>query len=419
MAASTRLASAPRATAASTLALTISLLPSFVLGGVAVLARRELDFSESRLGFAISTYFVVSAAASVMGGRLSERLGGIRALRVGVAISTVSLIGAATAAHAWIHLVGWLALGGLANAILQPATNLAIARAVPRGRQAIALGIKQTNGPLATLIAGLSAPLIGVTLGWRWAFAAAALMSVAFYLVTPSRLTTPPAAPELDLTAAVPRAALVRIAAGAGFGVAAAMALVGFYMDSAVALGHGIAEAGAYLAVGSAVGAAARIGWGWFADRRRVDGAALIAGMLTVGAFGYAALAFSGHPVTLVLMTILVFVTGWGWVGLVHLVTIELAPAAPGRASGIVNVGVGLGGVAGPATFGMIAERFGYRPAWIVGALALIAAAALIRAGGRRGPDRPAGQQSADGGLADGHGVPAHRQPPEENRKQP
>jgi MFS family permease len=164
-------ASAPRTTAASTLALTISLLPSFVFGGIAVLARQELGFSESRLGFAISTFFVVSAAASVLGGRLSERLGGIRALRVGVAVSTVSLLGAAVASSAWIHLVWWLALGGLANAILQPATNLAIARAVPRGRQAIALGIKQTNGPLATLVAGMSAPLIGVTLGWRWAFA--------------------------------------------------------------------------------------------------------------------------------------------------------------------------------------------------------------------------------------------------------
>jgi hypothetical protein len=96
--------------------------------------------------------------------------------------------------------------------------------------------------------------------------------------------------------AACRSAALVRIAAGAGFGVAAAMALVGFYMDSAV---HSVTASPRRAPTSRSAarsGAAARIGWGWLADRWQVDGALLIAGMLATGSFAYAALAHSRHP---------------------------------------------------------------------------------------------------------------------------
>jgi MFS family permease len=373
---------ASRVAVTALVALIISIIPSFMVGGVAVLVREDLGFSESRLGIAISMFYATSALAAVAGGRLSERLGGIPALRVGVVVSTISLLGIAALTRSWGHLLVWLAIAGLGNAVLQPATNLAIARAIPLGRQGLALGFKQTNGPLGTLIAGLAAPLIAVPFGWRWAFVAAAAISLPFWIICPVGVQRTVSTGAKVRTDATSKRALRLLATGCGLGVATSMALVGFYMESAVSLGHSIGFAGLCLAIGSGAGAFARVGWGWVADRFEMTGVSLITGMLTVGSLAFAGLAYSSAPVVLLLVTIAVFVTGWGWPGMMHLTTIRLYPEAPAHASGVVNAGVSLGGIAGPFAFGFAVEQVGYGPGWwAVGVTALAAAGFVLAAG--------------------------------------
>ena len=78
---------------------------------------------------------------------------------------------------------GWLAaalaVGGLANAVGQPAGNATLAQHVSADRFGIAFAVKQSGIPVATLLGGLAVPAVALTIGWRWAFAAGALLAVA------------------------------------------------------------------------------------------------------------------------------------------------------------------------------------------------------------------------------------------------
>jgi MFS family permease len=378
---STSSAASVRTVAATLVALTLSVMPAFLLGGIAVLVRRDLGFSEAGLGAAIAVFYTASTVAAVPGGHLAERLGGLRASGIGVLISSAALLGIALLANSWRQLVLFQAIGGLANALIQPATNLALARAVPLRRQGLAFGLKQTNGPIATFVAGISVPLIGLTLGWRWAFALMAVTGLAFFVVRPpTRLGSPPP-PQPSPRGDSPTSPLVLTAVGCGFGIAAAASLIGFYVESAVASGHPVAHAGWWFAAGSVVGTVARIAWGWVADRRAARGLGLISGLLVSGAVGFALLGASSSAAVLAVATALAFAAGWGWFGLIFFAVVQVSPTAPARATGIVLAGVSAGGIVGPPLFGFVVERSGYGLAWAGTAAGLLVAAAFIATG--------------------------------------
>src|SRR5215211_9170273 len=165
---------------------TASVLPAFLTGGLAVQVREELDFGSAALGVAVATFFLTSSLASAVMGRLVERIGAYRGMRLAAAASAVSLLGVAILATSWAWLVGCLVLGGLANAVSHPATNLSLAREVSSGRQGLSFGVKQAAIPAATLLAGLAVPSVAVTFGWRWAFAGGAALALAVAAFVPA-----------------------------------------------------------------------------------------------------------------------------------------------------------------------------------------------------------------------------------------
>ena len=67
-----------------------------------------------------------------------------------------------------------LLVGGLGNAIGQPAGNALVAAQVRPERFGLGFAIKQSGIPLATLLGGLAVPLIALTIGWRFAYVLAA-----------------------------------------------------------------------------------------------------------------------------------------------------------------------------------------------------------------------------------------------------
>jgi MFS family permease len=374
--------SSRRTLAAAFVAAVLSVLPSFLLGGVAVLVRADLGFSESRLGLCITAYYVVSALTAVPGGHLAERLGGLRACSVGIMVSVVALLSVAGLAHSWWQLALCLSIGGLANALLQPATNLALARGIPEHRQGVAFGFKLANGPIATMLAGLSASVIATTVGWRWAFVAMACLALVFYVVRPPgwRSETPYVAgavnqPDADTST------LSLIAVGCAFATAASAALVAFNVESAVAGGLSIEVAGLVVVAGSLMGTAARIGWGWLVDQRHSTGFGLIVALMVVGAAAFHMLGMRAGLTVLVIATVFAFVAGWGWPGVLLFAVVRASPAAPGRATGIVIVGTSSGGIVGPAAFGFMVEHMGYPFAWRSAAVALLLGAACVAGG--------------------------------------
>lgn len=371
-----------RVIATAAISTVLGTLPVFLLGGLAVLVRRDLDFSEAQLGAAATLFFATSALCSYPAGRVAERAGAYRATATAAVLSAGGLLGVATLARTYPPLLGCLVVAGAGNALAQLGSNAALARGVPRERQGFAFGVKQSAIPTATLLAGLAVPTLGLTVGWRWAFAGAAVLAGVFVLVAP-RTPPPPAAPPGPArqgdTATRP---LVVIAFGAGLGAAANNSFGAFLVEAAVAGGLSPGPAGLLFAAGSAAGIVSRLLLGRSADRREGGHLPVIAGLMSGGALGFALLAQGGTP-TLALGTLLSFAAGWSWPGLLNFAVVRLNRNAPAAATGITQTGVFAGGAAGPLIFGLLVERRGYPLAWLVAAAGLLAAAALVLAGRR------------------------------------
>jgi len=371
-----------------------SVLPVFLLGGLAVQVGAELGFSPAGLGVAVSIYFGVSALTSVPAGALVERLGAAVTARTAIVLATGCLL-AIAAARSFPMLVAVLAAGAAANGLGQLSSNAALNR-VPAGRQGLSFGIKQSAIPVATLLAGASVPAVALTLGWRWAFAIAAVLAAgALALVPPDgrarrrhptgteTASTPPSPgsrndPDQPRTAT---GALVVIGLAVALGAAAAGSMGTFLVDSAVSRGLAPGTAGLTLTLGSAACVAARIGGGWLADRRGTHGdVTTVAVLLAVGAVGLALLAASG-PVALAVGVLLGFGFGWAFPGLVNVAVVQLHPHAPAAATSITQTGVYAGGCAGPLAFGAVAAGPGYPTAWLGAAVAMLLGAGLILLG--------------------------------------
>lgn len=372
--------------AASSAGTVVVALPAFLVGALAVQIRESMHFGPGALGLIIAFYYVGAAGASVPLGRLVESLGALRVMRTACIVSAVVAEGIALLARGPVLLAGLLVVAGLASAGMQPAANQYMVRRLPVGRQGLAFGLKQSAVPLTATLAGLSVPVVALTLGWRVAFglAGAFAVVVAVTLPRPSRTRA-----ELRAAAAAERkvgadntgrGALWVLAVGFGLGVASAGALTAFLASSVVAAGMGRAAAGLLVALGGLAAVAGRIVSGWLADRRSGGHLKVVAVMLAIGSIAYLALALVTYQrlaVLVVPVVVVLFAVGWGWNGLFNFATMDLYRERPAWATGITQTGGRLGGVFGPFVFGQIATHASYGAAWVALAAACAAAATI------------------------------------------
>jgi MFS family permease len=365
---------------------TAGILPPFLTGGLAVQIRAELGFGAGALGLLVAVFFAASALFSVVSGRVVERIGSSRGMRLSALTGACSMIAVAVLAGSWWGLAACLVFGGLGNAVSHPSTHLLLAREVTPDRQGLAFGIKQAAIPTATLLAGLAVPTLAVTAGWRWAFAVGAVLALVVALLVPGRgengyghgIRRVGEARAGD----APLAALALLAVGIGLGSVAANPLGVFLVESAVDAGIEVGSAGLLLALGGAVSIVVRVVFGRLADGMGGGRLLLVAGMLVVGTAGFALLA-SGAAPFMVVGVVLAFGAGWGWPGLFNFAIVKSNPKAPAAATGITQTGASGGAALGPLAFGLVVEASSYGVAWISsGAVALLAAAAILA--GRR-----------------------------------
>lgn len=359
---------------------TAGILPAALFAGMAPLIRAELGFSAAWIGIGVAIFFATSALVSVHAGRLVERTGSQRALWLGVGLSATALLGIGTLAHNRAVLFAFLAIGGLSNAVTQPAANLALARGVGVERRGLAFGFKQAAIPAAAALGGFSLPAIGVTLGWRPAFLGASLL--ALLCATLPTTIKPPEAREDDarprLLSPIPRS-LWLLTGGIALGSAAANAMASYLVESSIAAGWSPAQAGVFLGVGSTMGIVARVTVGWITDRLRSGWLRVVAVMMLVGSVGFGSLAFLDIPVLLAVGVSLGFVAGWGYNGLFLYAVVRLHPEAPAAATGVTQVGAFGGPVIGPPLFGLIAATWSYELAWLTMGLFSALAAGLVQ----------------------------------------
>jgi MFS family permease len=369
-----------RAVVAACTTTTACVLPVFLAGGLAVQMGDELDFSAAGLGVAVAVYFAVSAFASVPAGRLVERFGPTVTARAAVTLAAACLLAIAGLARSYPLLVALLAVGGIANALGQLASNASLAVHVRPGRQGLSFGVKQAAIPVSQLLAGASVPLVALTVGWRWAFVIAAAVALAAAPLVPAEPRTEPASRSDAGERATGPLILIGLAATLASGAANAMG--SFLVDASAGRGLDPGLAGLTLALGGAICVASRLTAGWFADRLTGSPVGMIAALLVAGSAGVALLAVPGEA-ALVAGVVLGFGFGWAWPGLMNFAVVRLHPQAPAAATSITQTGVYAGGSIGPLAFGFLAAAYGYPRSWLAGALAMLAAAALMIVGAR------------------------------------
>jgi MFS family permease len=353
-------------------------VPVFLVGGLAVQMGGELHFSPAGLGLAVSAYYGATALASVPAGALVERYGSASIARYGIALSITSLLAVAVLARSLWTLILILALGAGANAMGQLASNTSLSRHVPPRRQGLSFGVKQAAIPVGTLLAGMAVPLIALTVGWRWAFVAAALGAAGALWLVPAEQDKAHRSRGANGDRAT--SALVVIGLAATLGSGATNTLGTFLVDSAVARGISPGPAGLALTLGGLVCVLARVAAGWQADLRPGRQVGVIAGLLATGAIGIALLAVPSSA-ALVIGVLLGFGLGWSWPGLMNFAVVRLHPQAPAAATSITQTGVFAGGCVGPLALGALAEAAGYPTMWTVAATAMLSAGALMVVG--------------------------------------
>ncbi|MEW2528279.1 MFS transporter [Streptomyces sp. NPDC047071] len=402
-------------TALLTCAMAFSMLQLFLLGALGPRLVDDLDVSPTTLGLTTTIGFGTAAVLSPVGGRVVDRVGPRRALAALLLLSAVALalIGAAPGAG---FLLAAVALGGLPQALANPATNKAILASVEPARRGAVTGMKQSGVQLGAFAAGL--PLAGLAgwLGWRaavWTAAGAAVLTAAWAL-----RALPPAAPAGGGPRRSAGAAPAGAAAGGPQRPAGAASLlprgaIAWLAGFSLLLGCGIASVNTYLALYGAdrldlpPGAAAalvavlgvagiggRVAWSRAATPGR---APWLPGWLAAGAVGAALLlvaaAALGPLVWLAAVAVGVFAVSANAVSMV-LVMQRAAPGRAGQDSALVSAGFFAGFALGPPLFGVLADagRYGWGWALVAAEFAGACAVGLTWAVRERGARRRAGE---------------------------
>jgi MFS family permease len=354
-------------------------LPLFLTGGMAVQIGRDLGFGAAGLGLLSASFALTTMLGSApLGGRVGG-LGVRRSLRRAGLISAGALLGAAVSPNAgW--LAGALMVGGLANALGQPAGNATLAQHVAPGRFGIAFAVKQSAIPVATLLAGLAVPGIALTVGWRWAFAFAALLAAGGAVLPPN--DRPATGRRQEGQVPPPqRRHLWELAGGLALAVVAATSVGAFGASGGVAIGLSEAAAGLLVAAGGLAGLTIRLAAGVLADRLAVDALRGVAALVAVGAAGWAMMAGAfGIDAAALYVTGLLIANafGWGWPGLLHLAVARQFPTATAAASGVAQTGVSGGVLMGPPVLGLAIGTAGWQTAWTLAALCALAGALVV-----------------------------------------
>jgi MFS family permease len=121
------------------------ILPLFLTSTLAPELRADLEFSTAQLGMAVAVFFAAAAIASGPLGWLGERLGAGRSLCIAAVTSAASMVALALAARSWAVLAVALAVAGLAQALIEPAANLYLARRIDPSRLGFAFGISEVR----------------------------------------------------------------------------------------------------------------------------------------------------------------------------------------------------------------------------------------------------------------------------------
>lgn len=337
--------------------------PGFLIGALTVQVSDEFSVTEGTYGWGLGGFFLAATVGSAVFGRLVQRIGPRRQILSGLVVTLAMNLYIALLAGSWWQLVGALAVAGFVNASNQTAVNLALTQArIPRLGLAIAL--KQSGMPMASMISGLMVPAIALTVGWRWAYVLGAALTVAA-IVGVIRTIEPqgPASYRMKLTPVSPRRDLLIAAVLGGCLSFAAGSLNAWIVSSGVDAGLGEGAAGLMLSLGAASGIALRVFTGTRLDLMTVRPFLVAGVMVLAGAVGVAMLTVRSPGIHMA-ATLLAFAGGWVWPVFTNYGIVRTNAATAGAATGLTQMGVYIGVFLAPLVTGRVIESYGYGVMW-------------------------------------------------------
>jgi MFS family permease len=333
----------------------------------APLIQRSLGLSHVEVGAIASALYAGASAASIAGGRLTDRVGpgpvlflSLLALAGGASIAAI----APTAAIFFAGVVGC----GFGYGGVNPPTNvLANSRTV--GRRGLAMSAKQSGIPLGGMLASASLPHLAGVVGWRWMMVAP--VAVCALLAVPSRGMRGRARPSGDDHLSPDgHGVVLRLSRGYVFGFLMAGVQVTIFAFLAVYLTDdrrlSLDAAGSLLAVLLLGGLVGRPVWGWISDRLHDDRIRVLQGICLLSLVALALIPV----VSVAALPALLLVVGFcsvGWNGVfVAAVAEATRPELIGSVTGAALVLVNMGAVVVPPAFGALVGATGsWQAGWL------------------------------------------------------
>ena len=352
-------------------------MPAFLTGALSRRIGDDLGFGAGAAGVSVAAFFVGAGIFAVPAGRVTERVGATWALRAGAFVSGICVLTVATAVTTWGQLTAVLVVAGSAVGLVDTGAARAFGDVVPSSRHGIAFGAKEASVPAASLVAGLSIPVLVGQFGWRSAFVAGAVLTPIVWALVP-RLDATRAVAATAGAARRGRGPLVLFATGVALGCGAATAASTLLVPAIEDRGWAEGDAGLLLAAASVGSISVRLAAGFRGDRHPHATWSMVAGLLLLGACGATLLSATSDSISGIVGALAVIGCGWGWTGLAFQTAVRVGGDRPAAAASIVLTGLSVGGATGPAAFGAIAAARSYGTAWAVAGAALVVAAIAI-----------------------------------------
>ncbi|WP_279578618.1 MFS transporter [Streptomyces sp. Tu 3180] len=359
---------------------TVTVMPGFTVGALAPALESGLGLSRSAIGLALSCFYAATALGSPIARRVAARFPVHRVLAA-AALSAAAVMLGASQATGMISLTVLLLLGGLSNALVQPAVGRLIAARTPAHRRSLAAGVVGAALAAATFVPGLLVALVLPAHGWRVSLLTAGLVALLVTALAPlARAPLEPAGPTR--TGGHPRTGrtLLLWSSAAALAATGNNAVATYFVHLGTDSGLSPTTAGHLLTASSVLAIAVRVAAGALTDRAPGRNPTVIAAMMCTGGFGLALIA-AGTPVAFTVGALLAFSAGWGWTGLLLATALHLVTDQAEYAGHTVQVGIYTGATIAPFAFGAISGALGFTPTALVAATAAFAGAGAITAG--------------------------------------
>ena len=303
-------------------------------------AAGDIGIRPEWVGYLFATIYATASLSGVLSGRMIAAWGAAGAYRLmmaAIALGAFALMGA-TPLLAFLSA----ALLGLATGPMNPVGSHVLARISPPGWAAFIFSVKQCATPGGGALAGILFPSLVLIWGWQNAFLIIPVAAVLFLLAirfcgldsdTETTVNKPDpsqaggAFESLRLSLATRRIAATSMACM--FFAGSQVALIAFLVVYLWQIGvMSVAQAGMAFSLFHASGVAARLVFGWFAERRISSFALLVFSACGMAVSLIAMASFSTEWSLRAMFTVIAFAgcTGNGWVGLLFAELARLAP---------------------------------------------------------------------------------------------